>query len=112
MCDPPTPETPTARFAHALLAADLPALPMEQRRTTVQFIVGQVHTMPSLARFGVRAIGLGVDLLSRLAGFDRTICLVTKLPIPLLAEYPRLIRSLGYAYIWETWPATEVDGAQ
>lgn len=112
MCDPPTPETPTARFAHALLAADLPALPMEQRRTTVQFIVVRVHTMPSVARFGVRAIGFGVDLLSRLAGYDRTICLVTKLPIPLLAEYPRLIRSLGYTYIWETWPATEVDGAQ
>jgi hypothetical protein len=23
----------------------------------------------------------------------------------------RLVRSLGYAYVWETWPATGADGS-
>ena len=109
---PSTLPTPMARFADALLAVDLPALPIDLRRTTVRFIDNRVRTMPSVARFGVKAIGVGVDVLTRVAGVDRVIRLATKLPIPLLAEYPRLIRSLGYAYIWETWPATEADGAQ
>ena len=29
--------------------------------------------------------------------------------LPLLGEYPRLIRSLGYAYVWERWPDTLTD---
>lgn len=101
-----------ARFADALLAADLPALPVGPRLQTVSFLDERVQTMPSIPRFGVKAIGVGVDILSRLAGVTRVINLVTKLPIPLLAEYPRLIRSLAFAYIWETWPATQTDGAQ
>lgn len=104
--------TPMARFADALLAVDLPALPVAPRRQTVSFIDERVQTMPSVPRFGVKAIGIGVDIFSKLAGVDRVISLVTKLPIPLLAEYPRLIRSLAFAYIWETWPATQTDGAQ
>ena len=32
-------------------------------------------------------------------------------PLPLLGEYVRLIRSLGYAYVWETWPQTRPTGA-
>ena len=102
---PSTLSTPMARFADALLAVDLPALPVDPRRQTVSFIDERVQTMTSVPRFGVKAI-------SKLVGVDRVISLVTKLPIPLLAEYPRLIRSLAFAYIWETWPATQTDGAQ
>jgi hypothetical protein len=32
-------------------------------------------------------------------------------PLPILGEYPRLIRSLGYTYIWEHWPDTRTNGA-
>ncbi len=49
--------------------------------------------------------GVGV-----LIGHDRVRRIVLRLPVPLLAEFPRLVRSLGYAYIWETWPDTNVDG--
>jgi hypothetical protein len=31
-------------------------------------------------------------------------------PIPVLGEYPRLIRSLGYAYVWDRWPDTSPTG--
>jgi hypothetical protein len=94
---PSTLSTPMARFADALLAVDLPALPVDPRRQTVSFIDERVQTMTSVPRFGVKAIGIGVDILSKLVGVDRVISLVTKLPIPLLAEY---------------WPATQTDGAQ
>ena len=32
-------------------------------------------------------------------------------PLPLVGEFPRLVRSLGFAYIWETWPDTSPSGA-
>lgn len=35
-----------------------------------------------------------------------------RLPLPLVAEYPRLVRSLSFAYIWEHWPHTSPTGAQ
>ena len=37
---------------------------------------------------------------------------MTAKPLPLLAEYPRLVRSLGYAFIWETWPDTPTRPAR
>lgn len=103
--------TSVARFADALLAADLPRLPQDRRGETVAFVERRVGSLPSVTRFGVRVIGAGVDMLTRLAGAQRTIRVVTALPVPLLAEYPRLVRSLGYAFVWETWPTTETDGA-
>jgi hypothetical protein len=51
-----------------------------------------------------------VDLIGRLIGSNRTMELVIGLPLPLLSEYPRLIRSLGFTFIWESWPDTTVDG--
>ena len=39
------------------------------------------------------------------------ISVVAAKPLPLLAEYPRLIRSLAYAFVWETWPDTTSTGA-
>jgi hypothetical protein len=106
----PLPSSAVGRFADGLLAADLPALDESRRRRTVEFIEQRVTVLPSVTRFGVRLIGTGVEVLSRLAGRRRVLDAVTSLPLPLVAEYPRLVRSLGYAYIWETWPATDVDG--
>jgi hypothetical protein len=34
-----------------------------------------------------------------------------KLPLPFVGEYPRLMRSLGFAYVWEHWPTTTPTGA-
>jgi hypothetical protein len=112
MRDSSTPSTPVARFADALLAHDLPELPDRSRSDTVAFIAERVAVLPSITRFGVLVIAAVIDVVTRLAGTDRTITFVTSLPIPLVAEYPRLIRSLGYAFVWETWPATLTSGAQ
>jgi hypothetical protein len=99
-----------ARFADGLLASDLPLLPGDRRGAVVAFIGRRVLVLPSITRFGVLVIAAAVDAVGVVLGHDRVRRLVLRLPLPLLAEYPRLIRSLGYAYIWESWPDTDVDG--
>jgi len=108
---PSTITPPVRRFADVLLATDLPGLPGDRRAQTTSFVEQRVSTLPSFTRFGVVVISFTVDLVSRVVGLDRAAALVTALPLPLLAEYPRLIRSLGYAFIWETWPDTRPTGA-
>jgi hypothetical protein len=103
-------DTPVARFADDLLHADLPRLDPERRRAAVEFIGRRVTVLPSITRFGVTVIARTVDAVGMVLGRERTRRLVVSLSLPLLSEYPRLVRSLGYAYIWETWPDTLVDG--
>jgi hypothetical protein len=102
---------PVGRFADVLLGIDLPGLPDDRRRRTTAFVEQRVSTLPSFTRFGVVVISFAVDLIGRVVGLDRAAALVTARPLPLLAEYPRLVRSLGYAFIWETWPDTRPTGA-
>jgi hypothetical protein len=104
-----TPRT-VARFADGLLADDLPRLPDDRRRDAIDFIGRRVRVLPSITRLGVLSIALVVHLFGAVFGHGRVRRVVLALPLPLLAEYPRLVRSLGYAFIWETWPATDVDG--
>jgi len=98
-------------FADRLLATDLPDLPGPQRREVVAFIARRVDELPSFTRFGVLAIGTlfrGILFFPGGWGMAR---IVLRLPLPLVAEYPRLMRSLGFAYVWEHWPRTGPTGA-
>lgn len=103
-------QTPVGHFADSLLARDLPELAEQRRRDTVAFIQRRVAGLPSVTRFGVIVISYAVECLRRLLGVERSLDLVTGLSLPLVSEYPRLVRSLGYTYVWETWPDTAVDG--
>lgn len=98
-------------FADALLAADLPHLPHARRSETVEFIVRRVETMPSVTRFGVTVIGVLYRTLLVVPFGSTAIRFLVARPLPILGEYPRLIRSLGYAYVWEHWPDTQPSGA-
>jgi hypothetical protein len=99
-------------FAELLLTADLPQLPNDRRVEVVDFVVGRANAIPSFTRFGVTVIGLFYRaLLTSAAGRSVARFLMSR-PLPLLGEYPRLIRSLGYAYVWERWPDTLPTGAQ
>ena len=98
-------------FADHLLADDLPDLPRAHRRAVVEFVCHRVDTLPSFTRFGVLAIGSVFRVLLALPGGGTIAAAVMRLPIPFVAEYPRLIRSLGFAYVWEHWPDTSPTGA-
>lgn len=106
-----TPNT-VARFANGLLSDELPLLSDDRRAEAIDFIGRRVRVLPSFTRFGVLVIGRVIDIVGILIGQSNVRRLVTTLPIPLLAEYPRLVRSLGFAYVWETWPDTTVDGGR
>ena len=106
-----TPRT-VARFADGLLAADLPRLDRDRRADAVAFIGRRVRVLPSITRLGVLVIAAAVHAIGLVIGHARARRIVLALPLPLLSEYPRLVRSLGYAYVWETWPDTAVDGGR
>jgi hypothetical protein len=99
-------------FADRLLAADLPQLATERRALAVEFIRQRADSLPSITRLGVGAIGaLYCGVMALPGGWVLARVLASK-PLPLLAEYPRLIRSLGYAYVWEQWPTLLPTGAE
>ncbi len=103
--------TPVGRFADRLLTRDLPHLEASRRGDTVAFIQERVDGLASFTRFGVVVISRLVDLLGLLVGPSLALDVAVRVPLPLLSEYPRLVRSLGYTYVWEKWPATAVDGS-
>ncbi|TFH17651.1 MAG: hypothetical protein E4H05_06105, partial [Acidimicrobiales bacterium] len=86
--------TPVGRFADRLLARDLPHLEAQRRSDTVVFIQDRVDGLASFTRFGVVVISRLVDLLGRVVGESRALDIADKVPLPLLSEYPRLVRSL------------------
>jgi hypothetical protein len=62
-------------------------------------------------RLGVGVVAIVVGAAGRLIGLSRVVRLLAKRPLPVVGDYVRLVRSLGYAYVWETWPATGPDGS-
>ena len=97
-------------FADRLLALDFPGLDAPRRRQAVQFTTRRVDGLPSVMRLGVLVIGAAFRALMLVPGGDAVVRFLARTSLPLLGEYVRLIRSLGYAYIWETWPDTRPDG--
>ncbi len=85
-------------------------LPANRRTDAVEFVTRRVDGLPSFTRFGVLVIGAVYRALLAIPGGWPVARLVASKPLPLLSEYPRLVRSLGYAYVWEQWPATLPDG--
>ena len=98
-------------FAERLLASDLPDLPAPARREVVAFIARRVEGLPSFTRFGVYVLGYVFRTLLAVPGGWGLARVVMKLPLPLVSEYPRLMRSLAFAYVWEHWPSTTPSGA-
>jgi hypothetical protein len=97
-------------FADRLLASDLPGLDRLRRAAAVAFIVRRVDGLPSVTRIGVLLIATLVRPLLVLPAQVGVVRRLGRTRLPLFGEYPRLVRSLGYAFIWETWPDTAPDG--
>ena len=99
------------QFANCLLTIELPDLPDPVRAETVAFVCRRANQMPSPLRIGLLLICTAVGLGQRVAGLDRTTRFLQGSRLPLLGELPRMVRSLGFAFIWETWPDTAPSGA-
>ena len=91
-----------ADFCEQVVAHDLPDLPPERRRAVVEFTIRRIDGLPSPMRVGVGAVATIVGGVGRLAGTARVAAALGDHPLPIIGEYVRLVRSLAYAYIWET----------
>ena len=108
---PLRPSGPFGRFADDLLAVELPDLTTDQRADTVGFVCRRASQMPTPLRLGILALSVGVGVLQRVAGPDRTVRFLQGTSLPFVGELARLVRSLGFTFVWETWPATSPTGA-
>jgi hypothetical protein len=105
---PPNVVTPTCDL---VLAHDFPDLDVDRRRLVVGFVVNRLGVLPGPMRLGVTLIALLVEAI-RLVGGAGPVVRLSRLPLPLVGEYFRLMRSLSYAYVWETWPDSAPTGAR
>src|SRR5690606_2918034 len=97
-------------FASSLLAADLPGLPSHRRAEAVGFVCGRVDMMPGPTRAALLAVAAAFRVAMLLPMRRRLVRAAARTTMPLAGDYVRLIRSLGYAYVWERWPGTLADG--
>ena len=101
---------PLSRSAvDAVIGSDLPGLPDDRRREVVAFVDHRFRTLPHHMRLGVAILDAVFTVVHRIVGMSR-LAKLSRVRIPVIAEYFRLIRSLGYAFVWETWPETAADG--
>lgn len=98
-------------FADALLTVELPDLPTDRRTTTVEFVCRRAREMPTPLRLGVVTLSAAAGIGQRLLGVDRTTALLRATTLPFVGELARMVRSLGMAFVWETWPSTSPTGA-
>src|SRR5262245_33430502 len=105
------PPGPVAGFCDRLVAHDLPDLPDDRRAEVVAFAGRRIAAMPTPMRLGVGVVSLAVESAGRLIGRARLTSLLARRPLPLVGEYVRLVRSLAYARVWDTWPDTTPTGA-
>lgn len=96
-------------FAERLLARDLPHVAPDRRAAAVEVVVSRVAGLPSVTRAGALLIGAVHRLLLAAPATAAVSDLLARLPLPFVGDYPRLVRSLAYASIWERWPDTPVS---
>lgn len=97
-------------FADDLLGRELPGLPADRRAETVRFACRRAGEVPTPLRLGVMALSVGAAVLRRVIGADRTTAFLRTTSLPFVGELSRMVRSLGFAYVWETWPSTAPSG--
>lgn len=104
-------EGPFGAFADRLLALELPDLPDDRRAETVAFVCGRCQAVPSPLRLGIGTLTVAVGLSQRVLGNGRTTTLLQGTPLPFVGDLARMVRSLGFTFVWESWPATSPTGA-
>ena len=105
------PDGPFGRFAARLLVLELPDLPVERLETTVGFVCRRARQVPGPLRVGVTTLAVSTGIAERVVDPDRIVGFLRTTELPLVGELARLVRSLAFAFVWETWPDTSPTGA-
>lgn len=108
---PLRPDGPFGRFADELLAIELPELTGVRRAETVAFVCRRATQVPAPLRAGIVALTCAVGVARRTLGPERTTSFLRGTTLPFVGELARMVRSLGFAFVWETWPSTTPSGA-
>jgi hypothetical protein len=103
-------EGPFATFADHLIARELPDLATDRRASTVAFVCRRAGALPSPLLVGVSLLAIALGVALSVVGPDRTTTFLQGTRLPFVGELARLVRSLGFAFIWETWPDTSPTG--
>ena len=98
-------------FADQLLAEELPDLADARRHSTVEFVCRRAGALPSPLLIGVTLLSIGLSVAMRVGGRARTTAWLRRTTLPFVGELARMVRSLGFTYVWETWPDTTPSGA-
>ncbi len=109
---PLRPVGPFGRLCDQLLVLELPDLPDQQRDDAVLFVCRRADQMPTPLRLGLVMLTFVVAAAGRVAGTDRTTRFLASTSLPFIGELARMVRSLAFAYVWETWPSTTSSGGQ
>ena len=104
-------EGPFGVFADRLLALELPDLPDDRRADAVEFTCRRADEVPSPLKLGISILAAGVGLAQQAVGDDTTTSFLRGTSLPFVGELARMVRSLAFAFIWETWPNTLPTGA-
>jgi hypothetical protein len=104
------PRSLIAEFCEQVVAHDLPELPPDRRGVVVAFAGRRIAGLPSPMRVGVGVVALATGAVGAVVGTRRVVVLLAGRPVPVFGEYVRLVRSLAFAYVWETWPDTAASG--
>lgn len=102
---------PAGRFAEQLLRHDLPQLSDDRRRQTLAFVHSRLDVLPGPMTLGVAAVAVLVGIAGAVVGHGRVAGVLANRALPVVRDYVRLLRSLSFAYVWETWPNTASDGS-
>jgi hypothetical protein len=107
---PLRPDGPFGRFADRLLVDELPDLEPARRSETVTFVCRRAGELPTPLLFGVATMSIGTGIVARVVGMERVTDLLRGTRLPLVGELARMVRSLGFTFVWETWPDTSPTG--
>ncbi len=105
-----SPEGPFGQFADRLLCIELPDLPDDRRDDAVAFTCRRANEVPTPLRVGVTMLSVGAGFAGSTIGADRTAAWLRTTRLPFVGELARMVRSLAFAYVWETWPRTSQTG--
>ena len=103
-------EGPFGALADRLLALELPDLPTDRRDDTVAFVCRRTRQLPTPLGLGVGVLTVAVGLSTKALGIDRTTRFLQATSLPFVGELARMVRALGFTYIWETWPDSSPTG--